>query len=42
MAYVTPLPGSQKCPGNPQTPAVFVLPEPIGERRAVDAGEYRL
>jgi hypothetical protein len=42
VAYVTALPGPQNCPGNPQTPAVFVLPEPIGERRLVDAGQYRL
>jgi hypothetical protein len=42
VAYVTPLPGTQKCPGNPPTPAVFVLPEPLGDRRLVDAGEYRL
>jgi hypothetical protein len=40
VAYVTALPGMQTCPGNPSTPAVFVLPEPIGARRIVDAGEF--
>jgi hypothetical protein len=40
VAYVTRLRGSQKCPGNPETPAVFVLPEPLGERELVDAGNY--
>lgn len=42
VAYVTALPGSQRCPGNPSTPAIFVLPEPIGERELVDAGRYPL
>jgi hypothetical protein len=42
VAYVTALPGMQTCPGNPSTPAVFVLPEPIGARRIVDAGEFPL
>jgi hypothetical protein len=40
VAYVTALPGSQRCPGNPPTPAVFVLPDPVGERRLVDAGQF--
>ena len=42
VAYVTALSGAQTCPGNPPTPAVFILPEPVGDRRLVDAGEYRL
>jgi hypothetical protein len=42
VAYVTELRGPQRCPGNPATPAIFVLPEPVAERRLVDAGEYRL
>jgi hypothetical protein len=40
VAYVTALPGTQRCPGNPPTPAVFVLPDPVGERRLVDAGQF--
>jgi hypothetical protein len=40
VAYVTRLRGTQRCPGNPPTPAIFVLPEPIGERRLVDAGTF--
>jgi hypothetical protein len=42
VAYVTRLRGTQTCPGNPPTPAVFVLPESIGDRRLVDAGTYEL
>jgi hypothetical protein len=42
VAYVTALGGSQRCPGNPPTPAVFVLPEPIGGRRLVDAGRFEI
>ena len=42
VAYVTRLRGTQTCPGNPPTPAVFVLPEPIGDRRLVDGGQYRI
>jgi hypothetical protein len=39
-AYVTPLGGVQRCPGNPATPADFLLPEPMGERALIDAGVY--
>ena len=42
VAYVTALPGIHTCPGNPPTPAVFVLPDPVGERRLVDAGQFRV
>jgi hypothetical protein len=40
VAYVTRLPGVQRCPGNPETPAVIVLPKPIGDRLLIDAGTY--
>ena len=32
---VRPLGGDQECPGNPNTPFVLALPEPVGQRRIV-------
>jgi hypothetical protein len=40
VAYVTALRGSQTCPGNPETPAMIVLPKAIGERHLIDGGTY--
>jgi hypothetical protein len=35
--YLEPLPpGAHECPGNPTTPFVIELAEPLGERRLVD------
>jgi hypothetical protein len=38
--FVRRQPGPQDCPGNPSLPIDVVLPEPLGERRLVDAGVY--
>jgi hypothetical protein len=35
---VVPADGGQDCQGNPPTPYVLDLPEPLGERVLVDAG----
>lgn len=37
---VDPLPGAQTCPGNPATRVEVQLPEPLGDRRLYDGGEY--
>jgi hypothetical protein len=35
---VRPQPGAQDCQGNPPTPVVVRLTEPLGERRLIDGG----
>ena len=35
---VTPRPGAQDCPGNPEFPVTFTLSEPLGERALLDGG----
>lgn len=37
---VSPIPGGNTCPGPPGTPALVVLPEPIGDRALLDGGRY--
>jgi hypothetical protein len=34
--FVKPLTGGQTCQGNPSTPAVLRLEEPVGDRRLID------
>lgn len=38
-ARVRPLPGGQECPGNPPTPFVVSLDEPLGDRELVNGAE---
>ena len=35
---VTPRPGAQDCPGNPEFPVEVTLSEPLGERALLDGG----
>lgn len=39
---VVPRPGGQDCPGNPVTPFVVELSEPLGERRLLDGSTFPL
>ncbi|HEY5196918.1 MAG TPA: hypothetical protein VIJ51_07810 [Solirubrobacteraceae bacterium] len=39
--YVTPLPGSQECPMNPETPVIVDLPQALGDRALRDGATYR-
>jgi hypothetical protein len=38
--FVTPLPGDQECPQNPEAAVIVDLPDAIGTRPLVDAGSY--
>lgn len=38
-AWVRPLPGAQNCPGNPPTPFLLQLDEPLGDRELVNGAE---
>jgi hypothetical protein len=38
--FVTPLPGDQECPQNPETAVIVELPNAIGAPQLIDAGSY--